>query len=59
MSKLGALLIVAGIIFIFSAASNDEFYIEAGEQYPLSSIILWSLAGITCIISGCKISRLF
>lgn len=51
--KLGMGLIALGFVFLMSAGGNDNMYQEMGRLYPITSILLWGIGGIACLLTGC------
>lgn len=52
---IGMALIALGLVFLMSAGGNDNMYQEMGMTYPITSILLWGLGGIACLMTGCAL----
>ena len=52
------ILMIAGAVCLYCAASNDGYCEAMGEPSSLIGISLWAVAGIVCLFAGCKMSKL-
>ena len=55
MKKFSKILIVIGVILMFSAAGNDDM---TASHYPLYKLLLLLGMGVVCICNGILINRL-
>ena len=55
MKKFSKILIVIGIILMFSAAGNDDM---TASHYPLYKLLSMLVIGLICICNGILINRL-